>query len=160
MAISGSVVAEVRKEIVTQVVDGDTIRIGGGQLVRLIGIDAPESRENDRTHLQAKRTKTDIKTILELGRRSSVFLERKLPLGSAIKLELDVEPRDRYGRLLAYIYLQDGTFINALILKMGYAKLLTVPPNVRYLEDLRAAYSEGRAAHRGLWSFEGFDVKG
>jgi micrococcal nuclease len=78
-------------------------------------------------------------------------------VGSRITVEFDVERRDHYGRLLGYVYLPDGSMLNEKILSMGYGKLLTVPPNVRYLTRLQAAYADGRTARRGLWSMEGFD---
>ncbi len=63
----------------------------------------------------------------------------------------DVEPRDRYDRLLAYVWLPDGTFWNALLAAEGYAQLITVPPNVTYVELFRHLVAEARSAQRGLW---------
>ena len=151
-----SVVADQTRVTVREVVDGDTLRLDSGELVRLIGIDSPEKRENPRAQMQAKRSQSDLKNILELGRRSSLFLESKVKKGSQVSLEFDVERRDRYGRLLAYASLVDGTQINELMLRMGYAKLLTVAPNVKYEKRLQRAFQEGRSAKRGLWAFEGF----
>lgn len=153
--------AQTRTEAtVITVVDGDTLRIRLGQdreLLRLIGIDTPESRVNKRAEKQAERSLTDTDTIIKLGERAKSAVAGMVPVGSRIKVEFDVERRDHYGRLLGYAYLPDGSMLNEKILSMGYAKLLTVPPNVRHSERLRTALSEGRTARRGLWSMEGFE---
>ncbi len=142
------------------VVDGDTLRLRLGQdreLLRLIGIDTPESRVNKRAEKQAERSLTDTNTIIKLGERAKSAVSGMVPVGSRVTVEFDVERRDHYGRLLGYVYLPDGRMLNEKILSMGYGKLLTVPPNIRHSDRLRAALSEGRTARRGLWSMEGFD---
>ena len=72
-----------------------------------------------------------------------------------MKLEYDVEKRDKYGRILAYLRTSDGKLINLLMVKNGYAMLYTVPPNVKYVRDLKAAQEEARQAKLGIWSEEG-----
>lgn len=129
--------------IVTKVVDGDTIKISSGETVRLIGIDTPE-------------TKHPTKPVEAYGREASEFT-RKLVLGKQVYLEMDVQERDKYGRLLAYVYLKDGTFVNAELLKEGYARVMTVPPNVKYAETFIALEREARAARKGLWALEDQD---
>jgi len=62
-----------------------------------------------------------------------------------------VEKHDRYDRLLAYVYLKDGTFVNAKIVEEGYASLMTIPPNVRYADLFLKLYQEAREKRRGLW---------
>jgi micrococcal nuclease len=70
-----------------------------------------------------------------------------------VRLTLDVEPRDRYGRLLAYVHRRDdGLFVNAELVRRGYATTLTIPPNVRHAERFRTLAREARKAGRGLWS--------
>ena len=147
-------------QVIVKVVDGDTIRVGSkykSELVRLIGIDAPETSESPKAAIQAKRTGSRIGAIIALGNRSEQYLRSLLKQGDKVNLEYDVGRRDQYGRLLAYVYLEDGTFLNEKIVRSGYAHLQTVPPNVRYHHKLLEAYNEARNAHRGLWSFEGFN---
>jgi micrococcal nuclease len=144
---------------VITVVDGDTLRLRIGQdrqLLRLIGIDTPESRINKRAEKQAERSFTDTDTIIQLGERAKSAVSGMVPVGTRVSVEFDVERRDHYGRLLGYVYLPDGSMLNEKILSMGYGKLLTVSPNIRHSDRLRAAFAEGRTGRRGLWSMEGF----
>jgi len=144
---------------VAYVVDGDTIAVQLGRgvdKVRLIGIDTPESRSNDRAKLQAERSKRDIKTILQLGKQAKETLKSLLPKGTELRLEYDAQQRDKYGRLLAYAYRMDNTMINEEMLLRGYAQLLTIPPNIRYVERLRKALNKAQKEQRGLWASGGF----
>jgi len=136
--------------LVKRVVDGDTILLETGERVRLIGIDTPELHESDKLYRDASRTRQDISTIQKLGRRAYEFT-RNLVEGKRVSLEFDVEKRDRYKRLLAYVYLKDGTFVNAEIVKQGYASLMTFPPNVKYADLFLKLYREARENRRGLW---------
>jgi micrococcal nuclease len=122
--------------------DGDTLRVvlaGRTQTVRLIGIDAPEVSPNDRARDQARRLGAPLRELLDLGRRSRDFASRLAPPGTRVRLELDVQTTDRYGRLLSYLWLLDGSMVNERILEAGWALLLTVPPNVRHADRLREA---------------------
>jgi micrococcal nuclease len=127
---------------IVRVVDGDTVvaRLAGGdEKVRLIGIDTPE-------------TVDPRKPVQCFGKEASDRTKALLPPGTAIRLERDVEARDRYGRLLAYVYrVSDGTFVNLALAEEGYAQPLTIPPNVAYTARFSAAAAAARAAHRGLW---------
>jgi micrococcal nuclease len=148
-----------KKPIVAYVIDGDTIAIRidrGMEKVRLIGIDTPESRENERAALQAERSHRDIKTIMEFGRRAKDALKGLLPKGTEIRVEYDVQKRDKYGRLLGYIYTQDNAMVNEEMVVRGYAQLLTIPPNVRYADRLRKALTKSQREKRGLWASGGF----
>lgn len=136
--------------LVTRVVDGDTLLLESGERVRLIGIDTPEMHESSKLYRDSKKANQDIETIKELGRQSYRFA-KNLVEGKRIKLEFDVERKDKYSRLLAYAYLKDGTFVNAEIVKQGYASLLTIPPNVRYADLFVKLYQEARENQRGLW---------
>jgi len=136
--------------LIKRVVDGDTILLETGERVRLIGIDTPEMHESDKLYRDAKRTKQDITTIQKLGRRAYAFT-KNLAEGKRVSLEFDVEKHDRYGRLLAYVYLKDGTFVNAEIVKEGYASLMTYPPNVKYADLFLRLSQEARQNKRGLW---------
>ncbi len=136
--------------LVKRVIDGDTVQLETGERVRLIGIDTPEIHESDKLYKDSQRTKQDIRAIKELGRRAYEFT-KGLVEGKRVSLEFDVEKRDRYGRLLAYIYLQGATFVNAEIVKQGYASLMTFPPNVKYADLFLRLYQEARENRRGLW---------
>src|SRR5436190_712690 len=120
--------------------------------VRLIGVDAPEAHDSEKLERDARRTHRSKAAIEAMGRRASEFTARRLQ-NEAVGLELDVERRDRYGRLLAYLWLPDGTLFNADILRSGYAHVLTIPPNVRYASHFRAIEREARLAGRGLWGY-------
>ena len=120
---------------VTKVSDGDTIRLGELGSVRLIGIDTPEVYGG----------------IECFGRQASSFAKRLLPLGSRVRYRVGVEARDRYDRLLAYVWLPDGRMLNRVMVQQGYAQPLTIPPNVEFAEVFRAAARAARRAGLGLW---------
>ncbi len=131
-----------RGEIV-RVVDGDTVvvRIGGKEeRVRLIGIDTPES--------------VDPRSPVEcFGQEASAHATGLLPPGTVVDLVRDVEGRDRYDRLLAYVYrVEDGEFINLRLVEDGYAAVATYPPNVAHTAELVAAAAKAREEGRGLWA--------
>ena len=128
---------------VARVVDGDTIRVrigGREERVRLVGIDTPESVKPG-TPVQC------------FALAASARTKALLPKGSAVRLVRDVEERDRYGRLLAYVYrVRDGLFVNLALAREGYAVVLTVPPNVAHTDEFVAAARDAREHGRGLWS--------
>lgn len=136
--------------LVKRVVDGDTLLLENGKRVRLIGIDTPEIHESRKLYRDAQRTKQNVLTIQAMGRRSYEFT-CNLVEGKRVRLEFDVEKKDKYNRLLAYAYLKDQTFVNAEIVKQGYASLMTIPPNVLYADLFRTLYQEARENNRGLW---------
>lgn len=139
---------------VTRIVDGDTIDIKIGsekEAIRLIGIDTPESHDNKKARKDSARTKTDLAVITSQGRQASAFLSDLVALNSTLTLEYDVEKRDHYGRILAYAYLPDGRMLNEVIIRSGYASLMTIPPNVRYVEKFKKAYELARTEKVGLW---------
>ena len=125
---------------VLKVTDGDTIHVlyeGRDERVRLIGIDTPEvpwygGREQC------------------FGVEAGRYARRRLD-GSRVRLEFDVERRDRYDRLLAYVYLGDELF-NLTLVRQGYATAKPVRPDTRRVALFSAAEAESRAAGRGLWS--------
>ena len=139
--------------LVRRAVDGDTLVLESGERIRLIGIDTPETHTSNRLYWQAQRRKTDIQTIMALGRKAYGFT-RNLVEAKRVRLEFDIEKYDKYGRLLCYVYLKDGTFVNAKIVQEGYASLLTIPPNVKYVDLFRKLYQEARENNRGLWKEE------
>jgi micrococcal nuclease len=135
------------------VIDGDTIDVRlptGTERVRLIGIDTPEARESEHLDRQVRRSGRSRETILALGRSAHDFT-RRLLAGRTVALESDVERRDRFDRTLAYVWLDD-VLVNERIVAEGWATLLTMPPNVHRVEQLRAAEARARAARVGLWA--------
>jgi len=136
---------------VKRVVDGDTLLLESGDRVRLIGIDTPEVHESAKLHRDAERSGQDKKKIQEMGKRAADFT-KSLVGGKRVRLEFDVERKDKYGRLLAYVYLvDDGAFVNAKIVEEGYASLMTYPPNVKYADEFVKLYRQARENNRGLW---------
>ena len=139
---------------VTRIVDGDTLKVfylGGEESIRLIGIDTPESRVNKKTKKDAKRSGQDIETIIAMGKRATEYVESLVKPGGLITIEFDVQERDRYKRLLGYVYLSNGKMLNEEIVKAGYASVMTIPPNVKYKDRFLKAYQEAREKKRGLW---------
>jgi len=136
--------------LVTRVVDGDTLVLENNERVRLIGIDTPEIHESNKLERDVQRSGQDAATIKSLGRRAYEFT-KKLVEGKKVRLEFDVERYDKYKRILAYVYLEDGTFVNAKIIEEGYASLMTYPPNVKYADLFSKLYRQARENQRGLW---------
>ncbi len=126
---------------VVRVIDGDTVQIcciaGKREKVRYIGINTPE-------------TKHPQKGVERYGEEAAKA-NWMLVVGKTVRLEFDVQQRDRYGRLLAYVFLKDGTFVNAWLVENGYAMVMTVPPNVKHQELVLRLQREAREAKRGLW---------
>lgn len=135
---------------VSFVYDGDTLALKNGEKVRLIGIDCPEAWESDKLFKDARSSGKDAAFIKEMGRKAHQFTQ-DLVLNKKVRLEFDVERRDKYNRLLAYVYLYDGTFVNETVIREGYAYPLAIPPNVKYAEHFRALYQEARDNKKGLW---------
>src|SRR5438094_4399687 len=131
---------------VTRVVDGDTIVLSGitvgyadsrgrpGRHARLIGVDTPEAFGRAGC----------------FGSQASAFTKRELA-GRDVLVDFDVDPVDRYGRALVYVWTTDGTLFNGRLAQAGYASQLTVPPNVRYADLFTRYARDARSAGRGLW---------
>lgn len=136
--------------LVKRAVDGDTLELENGEKVRLIGIDTPEIHESYKLRRDSKRTGQEASAIKKLGMRSYEFT-KNLTEGKRVSLEFDVEKKDRFNRILAYVYLKESVFVNAEIVKHGYASLLTIPPNVKYADLFLKLYREARENKRGLW---------
>jgi micrococcal nuclease len=136
---------------VTRHTDGDTLWLSGIGKVRLIGVDTPEVYPRSPAYA-GQGTGGGVECY---GREASAFVERTVPLGSAVRYRLGVDERDRYGRALAYVWLRDGRFLNRLLVARGYARPLTVPPNVEYEDLFVRAARYAREAGRGLWGRRG-----
>jgi micrococcal nuclease len=124
---------------VVRVVDGDTIHVRIDtrvEKIRYIGVNTPELHHPTRGE--------------EPGGREAAALNRQLAAGKRVRLELDVQERDRYGRLLAYVWVGD-LMVNAELVRRGYAQVMTVPPNVRYQALFLKLQRDARQAGRGLW---------
>jgi micrococcal nuclease len=124
---------------------------GGEENIRLIGIDAPESRPNKKAKSDAQRSGEDLKIILAMGKKSTGYVKTLAEPGDTVRIEFDVQRRDKSGRLLGYVYLSSGKMLNEEIVKAGYANVMTVSPNVKYQERFLRAYQEARENSRGLW---------
>jgi micrococcal nuclease len=124
-------------QIVKRVIDGDTIQLSNGKKVRLIGVDTPE-------------TKHPRKPVEYFGKEASAFT-RKMVEGKQVRLEYDQQRKGKYNRTLAYVYLTDGTFLNAEIIKQGYGHAYTIFP-FKYLEQFRKYEKEARNNKLGLWA--------
>ena len=126
---------------VQRVVDGDTIKVMTAQgldTVRYIGMDTPETKKPG-TPIQC------------YGKRASHENER-LVAGQRVRLVVGAEPRDRYGRLLAYVYRErDGTFVNERLLAGGFARTLTIAPNNRYASRFASVQARAQSSRTGLW---------
>ena len=133
------------------VYDGDTIKLSDGEKVRFVGIDTPESSKNKKLLRDARRSGTAVDDILRMGHRAGVYTKSLLE-GRKVRLEFDIERRDKYGRLLAYVYrVDDGLFVNEDIIRNGYAYPMTIPPNIRHAEKFRQAFRDARKDGAGLW---------
>jgi hypothetical protein len=110
------------------------LRFSGGrrERTRLIGLHAPEANENEKLARDVTRTGRDRQTILALGRQATAFARRLLPVRTVVEVEQDLWPRDRRGRLLAYVWTAEGVMMNLVILREGYAQVLTFRPNTKY----------------------------
>ncbi|HIJ59603.1 MAG TPA: nuclease [Nitrospirae bacterium] len=135
---------------VTEVHDGDTvsIRISSfigipfkNERVRLIGIDAPELKQEP------------------WGRLSKKYLKKLLSENDwVVRVEFDVDKRDQYNRLLAYFWAKDGSMINEKMLSNGYAVLYTLPPNVKYVNRLKKAQKQAQQGKKGIWGKSGLNI--
>lgn len=128
---------------VTEVVDGDTVAIafpsGAVETVRLLGIDTPETVDPTRP-------------VQCFGREASRHLESLLPTGTPVRLERDLEPRDHFGRLLAYVFrVPDDVFVNLDLVARGMADVSFYEPNTTYRAEFAHALTTARTQQLGLW---------
>ena len=123
--------------VVKYVIDGDTIILKNGEKVRYIGIDAPEI-DHENKHAEP------------LGYAARSFNRKRLG-SKRIRLEFDHEKQDRYNRLLAYIYLSDGTFMNLELLRSGLATYLHKPPNLKHKDRFLQAQRKAMSESKGIW---------
>lgn len=123
---------------VRRVIDGDTLEVSGSQRVRLIGVDAPEYRPWDGV-------------VEPYGKRAGDYLREHLS-GKRVRLVRDSSDRDRYGRLLRYVYTDDGELVNARLVREGLARAKSYAPDTALQNELWQAQRQAREARKGLWS--------
>ena len=121
---------------VTSVIDGDTIEVEGGWLVRYVGIDTPETVHPSKP--------------VECFGKEAAAKNRELVEGKKVRLERDVEDKDKYGRLLRYVYVDD-LMVNAELVRLGYAYSVSYPPNVKYQQLFLQLERQAREQELGLW---------
>ncbi len=147
----------VEKKVCTviNVIDGDTISVfleGQEESIRLIGIDTPESWENDKVIRDTQRYGIEVEEMIALGKIATTYVEVLVKPGDTLIIEFDKQIRDEYGRLLGFVFLDDGRMLNEEILRVGYAEIITIPPNVMYIKRLYNAYLNAKENGRGFWN--------
>lgn len=127
---------------VIKIIDGDTFWVKNKDSVqfkvRLIGVDTPEIRNtrNRKKGYYAQEAKNYVDSLI---------------YDKVVRLEFDVDSLDRYGRTLAYIFLEDGKFLNLNLLQEGYGRLMTVPPNIKYIDRFTKAEQQAIRNRKGMW---------
>lgn len=121
---------------VRQIIDGDTVTLADGRILRYIGMDAPETTAGRRG--------------AECFARESTERNRQLVEGKRVRLEKDVSETDRYGRILRYVFVGD-TLVNEALVREGYATALAYPPDLARQDAFREAEQAARRARKGLW---------
>lgn len=140
-----SIVGEGRWVHVEYIDDGDTFRAADGERVRLLGINAPEVTHGSEPGQV-------------MGKAATRVLKRMIA-GKTVRLEFDRQRHDMYGRLLAQVYLRDGTWVNGEMVRRGYAHVYTFTPNLRWAPRLLALERPARRQHLGIWSTTRFAVE-
>jgi micrococcal nuclease len=122
---------------VERVIDGDTIVLTTGQKVRYIGIDTPEIVDPNKP--------------IECFGKEAMVENQKLVEGKTVRLEKDISEMDKYGRLLRYVYVEN-IMVNSQLVQTGFAKIMSIPPDIKYYNILKLAQSEAKNNHVGLWN--------
>ena len=120
---------------VMRIINGDTLTIlyhGKWEEIKLLGLDMPETTLNDKVYEKALKSSTTPAVIINRGLTDREFVKKYLQYGSQVWIEFDVQKRDRFSRLLGYVYLADGRMLNEIILRAGLSELLLIPPNLKY----------------------------
>ncbi|MCX7857658.1 MAG: thermonuclease family protein [Deltaproteobacteria bacterium] len=128
--------AQAKEFIVTKIIDGDTIQLDNGEIVRYIGVDAPELRTKE--------------GVSEFYARQAAQYNKKLVFLKKVRLEYDIERIDPNGRTLAYVYVKN-LFVNAELIRQGYARAIVKPPNVRYKDLFLSLQEKAMKEEKGLW---------
>ncbi len=128
-----------------RVIDGDTLELQSGQVIRLLGINTPEVQSRYRDGEAG-------------GEKAKEWLKETLSQPELF-IEYDQQQRDKYDRALAHCFLPDGRYLNAMLIEQGLASLTLIPPNLRYSDKLIAAQNKAEQAEKGLWSLSDYQVK-
>ncbi|MBN1586407.1 MAG: thermonuclease family protein [Candidatus Omnitrophica bacterium] len=131
--------------VVSRVIDGDTVELSTGQHVRYLGINTPEVRKK-----RGGQWIYDPEPFAE----AATALNRDLVEGCRVRLEYDVEKKDKYGRLLAYVYLGD-LWINGEMVRSGLGEVFTLAPNTKYVDELAGLQNQARQERKGIWGPSG-----
>ena len=139
--------------------DGDTITVdyeGSSVLVRFLGIEAPETRHSTKLYRAAKENMHSPQQEAELGEKARSFLLDLLPVHNSVRLEFESDSmiKDRYGRLLAYVYLEDGRMLNEIMVSQGQARVYRYTP-CQLTPHLRELEKQARTAQIGFWGLGG-----
>ena len=135
---------------VARVFDGDTLDVDQDRRVHLLGIDCPEAVYKGKLYQDAKKEGISIYAMMARGKKAKIFT-RGLVQDKIVRLEFDAQQKDKYGNLLAYVFLEDGTFVNAELIRVGYAEARDYPPNTKYHEFFLKLEEEAKANHLGFW---------
>lgn len=141
LRVSANELKRMPSAAIVRVVDGDTVEVqaAGKRLkVRLLNVNTPETVDPRRP-------------VQTFGKEASDFAKSLLPPSTRVHYRYDVEHHDQYGRELMHLYLDDGTWVNALLIRAGYAQLMTVAPNVDAKDFFRRLQSEAQGDGIGLW---------
>jgi len=130
---------------VKKIYDGDTILLSNGQKIRFLGVNTPEVEGRNKS-LQAG------------GNEAKQWLEAQLK-NTTVRLEKDVEKKDKYGRTLAHVFTQDKLHINLELVKQGFASVNIYPPNLKYVAALVAAEQQAEYKHLGIWGYQEYKLK-
>ncbi|MFH1479170.1 MAG: thermonuclease family protein [Candidatus Omnitrophota bacterium] len=129
------------KNTVARVIDGDTIELSNGSMIRYIGVNTPEIRR--------KAGEEWVYDPMPYAEKAKDFNEGKV-LGRQIDIEYDIQRKDKYGRILGYVYI-GNIMVNAELIKNGYSVIYSYPPNIKHLDDFLNAQEEARVNKRGIW---------
>jgi endonuclease YncB( thermonuclease family) len=128
--------AREKESVVTKVIDGNTIMLENGDIVRYLGIDAPHLKKSEGGP--------------QFYSREAAKFNKSLVLLKKVRLELDVDKKDAQGRLLAYVYVKN-VFVNGELVRLGYARAAVSPPNIRHRDLLLRLQKEAKGRYAGLW---------
>lgn len=135
-------------------IDGDTVLVRieeRVQRIRLIGIDTPETVVNEKAIRDSRRAAESVSRTLHRGDKASRFTRSAIPPGTKVRITFDKQRVDTYGRILGYLFLEDGTMLNQKIVAAGFGKARSYPPNLKHQELLESAEQHARQRRLGLW---------
>jgi micrococcal nuclease len=145
----------LRAQEVEFVFDGDSFRADMGvltQSVRMVGIECPEGTASSKARREARKLGMTMSEYLKYGDQAAALTRKMLPKHSKFRIEYDVEKRDKYGRLLGYVFLPDGRMVNEELVKAGLATLFPTEKNVKYKKRLIAALIQAQNNKVGMWA--------